>query len=80
MKPTALVVALSLASLPLAFLAPSADAFGWCTSASVPNHQCHSHVVCIGWSWGPGYETCQIGVGPWDCAYDVLQPCLPYLP
>lgn len=82
MNPTALVVALSLATIPLALLASPADAFGWCTFAEVPDHQCHSYYACVGWGWSyqHGYytERCQYGVGPWDCLYE--GPCMPYLP
>lgn len=51
-----------LVAVPLASLAPTSSAFGWCTTVGPAGHECRDHVACVGWSWGPGYERCQYGV------------------
>lgn len=62
MRTLVLVVAFGIAALSLASFAPTANAVGWCTSAGPAGHQCRDHIVCFGWSWGPGYERCQYGI------------------
>lgn len=68
MRALVLVAAFSLTALSLVALAPTANAFTWCTIVGPDGHQCREHVACVGWSWGPGYERCQYGV-PDVCLY-----------
>lgn len=69
MRTHAILLGLLLTGLPLATLAPVADAFDWCVEGT--RKDCDSHIVCIGRSWSQWYgETCTVGVErpcPYDC-------------
>lgn len=79
MRTTAISLALLVAGTALAAFAPTTEAVGTC-SKYVPTMSAHcSYVVCVGHSWGPGYERCQYGV-PDPIIVCVTDPCPPYAP